>query len=184
MTEKEIIDFIVKNDRLIWYIALRSGKSYLEDEVDDIAQELRLSLYVSLQRYDPSREASIHTYATICMKHYLHKLKKTRSRKKRIPAHNVSSLDTPTIDNGTWLDLIAGSDDVEETTTAAVIFEQIETLVSKRELEVLKLRSVGLSYRKIGEKIGLSYERIRGIESRALEEIRRRLGVSVPDSRR
>lgn len=185
-------DTIVRrNLRLVYKIAGRwRGRGV---PLDDLISEGVIGLCRAIEKFDVSRRLRFTTYATWWVTHTIDRAVRDKGRMIRLPAHigertgrdPTGSLDTPVGTEGgsavTIGDLIPGDDvDVigrlerEETVRRAL------SVLTRRERVVIVGR-FGLDgpaqrLEDIGERLGLTRERVRQIQNLAIEKIRAKLG--------
>ena len=137
-------------------------------ERDDLFQEGMLGVLSAVKSFDCSRNISFKTYVAECVRNRLISVSRKRSE------NSVFTSETVSLENSA--DSIASSASVEEITIGKDrldrIFEYINSKLSKKELEVLKLFLSGLSYEEIAERTGTSVKSVDNSLQRVRQKIR------------
>jgi RNA polymerase primary sigma factor len=156
------------NQPLAINFASRWGKHYGLD-FGEARQVALIELWRAAEAYDPSRGFKFSTLASTYIKHALIKM---AGRRKPMPTvTDVSS------------DQYAPRQAVAPTTTDVVDVKDFIglglTVLTDRERLVIEARFTdGLTLDETGQRVGLTRERIRQIEQKALEKMRAKLGVN------
>ena len=167
----EIKDVLIScNMRLVVSIAKKhSGQT---DNFFELLSDGNVSLMRAVEKFDYSRGNKFSTYASwAIMKNYARSIPDEKTRRERFVTGNEDIFD-------------AAADvrtDEQEVVAAA---EQASTKVNRlleyldpREREIIRLRagldtSEGMTLEKIGEKLGITKERVRQLNVRAMKKLR------------
>ncbi|MEK6855434.1 MAG: sigma-70 family RNA polymerase sigma factor [Nanoarchaeota archaeon] len=173
--EEISISYFPLVNRLAWKFANR------ENLFDDLVQEGRVGLLRSIEKYDPSMNTKFITYAYYCISRQIMNSKiaedKRRARESYFVTRNPYSCNT------------------EERDICDEIIDEEEKLTLKASVKKLRplcrdiiIRRFGLNgfrertLEQVGEKYGLTKERIRQIQEKALRELRLLMSDSVLES--
>jgi len=143
-------------------------------DTEDLIQEGMMGLFIAIRKYDPSREASFHTFAEMCIKNHLYSAIKSAARFKHTPLNNYVSFESPQFDEA--LAVSAGSAiDPEELLLnrerATEIKKGLQGVLSGFETQVLELYLEGLSYGEIAKIVSKTPKSV----DNAVQRIRRKL---------
>lgn len=157
---------------------------FLGTDKDDLIQEGMIGLFKAICDYNPGKEASFKSFATLCVTRQISTAFKTVSRQKHIPLNQSISLSVPIHksseedDDGTTLmDVIKNNgsltpeDEVISKENVEDINEYIDKALSKLEIEVLHLYMEGKNYKEIAEIMDKSPKSI----DNALQRIKKKL---------
>ncbi len=132
---------------------------------DDVVQEGMIGLFKAIHSYARGKEASFHTFATLCVNRQIITAIKSASRRKHEPLNESVSFNDPVSedDDGTTLEevLRAGKDmDPEEELLAKDLMAQLsgneQNLFSAFEMQVWNEYLRGRNYREIAAILGKS----------------------------
>lgn len=192
---------------LVHHIMHRRGfarRAGVNVDADDLAQVGMMALMRAAESFDPARGVTFATYAAFWVRHHMGRLLENESSTVRTPVHvqrkrytrgeymrcQVRSLNVPASDHRAVghgddrredIDLLAYPE--PESDCDDLPSDSLEELIadtpslSERHATVLRLRAQGKTLVEIGAELGVSRERIRQIESEAIELIRRAQGV-------
>lgn len=151
---------------------------------DDLIQEGMIGLFKAICDYDPEKEASFKSFATLCITRQISTAFRAVTRQKHIPLNHSISLSIPINkssdeeDEGiTLMDIIKNSvsptpeDEVISKENVEDINEYIDKVLSKLEIQVLHIYMEGKNYREIAEQLGKSPKSI----DNALQRIKKKL---------
>ncbi len=147
---------------------------------EDLVQEGMLGLYKAVCEYDPTREASFHSFAELCITRQILTAIKTASRKKHTPLNTYVSLNRPASNDDsdrTLLDMVQNLrvTDPEEQLIGRENLEHltqyIDGALSPMEKKVLSLYLSGMSYQQIAASMQRSLKSI----DNALQRVKRKL---------
>lgn len=155
-------------------------------DFDDLMQEGRLALLRANERFDPSTGNKLLTFATICIQRamgeharsFAHPVKYPRQRRKVRQAIQRVSFGEPLYEDSTrtWAEVLAAPQpDLEYAPTddlMAILGKALKKLTPKQQA-VIKARFMeGRKLREVGQELGVSRERVRQIEVKALRLLR------------
>ena len=189
---------VMSHSRLVAKMA-RSFSRYGVD-YEDLVQEGTIGLLIAASKFDPASGNRFATYARhwvwslmrelVMSSHSVVHPGKTAERRvgffKKRPHHDVST-DTPVGDDGLTVgDTLVSTDAlpdqiVEETLDGEAISARLHNAIASltdREIDVIRsrfFREEKESLEEIGSRHGVSKERIRQIEVKALEKIKKRM---------
>lgn len=150
---------------------------------DDLIQEGMIALYKAIRAYDPKRETSFASYATLCIEHQLYNVIKGANRLKNSPLNTYVSLYAPMsgdVDSNSRetladtlqpSELINPEDIVIDKENVTDIESAIEKQLSKFEQQVVSLYIDGCHYQQIAAVLGKSPKSI----DNALQRIKNKL---------
>lgn len=153
---------------------------------DDLIQEGMIALYKAIRAYDPERESSFGSYATLCIEHQLYNVIKGANRLKNSPLNTYISLYAPMnsdadsnsretlADTLQPSELINPEDIVIDKENVTDIESTIEKHLSKFEQQVVSLYIDGNHYQQIATTLGKSPKSI----DNALQRIKKKLSQS------
>ncbi|HQP31684.1 MAG TPA: sigma-70 family RNA polymerase sigma factor, partial [Deltaproteobacteria bacterium] len=161
-----------------------SGYPYLE-----IIQEGNLGLMKALTRYDPDRGIPFFYYAVWWVESMIRDLIQKGSQvhtgslehaKKLLSLNNSVGEDEN--DRNQWIDFLAIADDPERvcriqerSDRIVALFEHCFTFLTPREADIIKQRFYAdppLTLQEIGERMGVSRERVRQLQIRSMEKLK------------
>lgn len=152
---------------------------------EDVIQEGLIGLFKAIRDFDPSREASFHSFAELCVTRQIITAVKAATRRKHAPLNAYVSLSGSTSpdDEGERLlsDIIAAREicDPAEIVLGAwesdFIRSGIVDSLSEFEHEVLKLYTGGMSYVQIAEKLDRHTKAV----DNALQRVKRKMEVQI-----
>ena len=166
-------------------ISIAKGYANGHVPIEDLIQEGNLGLIVAAERFDTERGCRFSTYAMWWIRGFVSRV----TRDKTMNGRKLHSLDLPVDEDGDNIlaDLIPDENAVspcelaEKNELKELITEMISCL-KPRERRVIELH-FGLngtpehSLREIGEILGISKERVRQIEVKALGRLRKLAGT-------
>lgn len=150
---------------------------------DDLIQEGMIALYKAIRAYDPKRESSFGTYATLCIEHQLYNVIKGANRLKNSPLNTYISLYSPMntdigsnsretlADTLQPVELMNPEDIVIDKENVTDIESAIEKHLSKFEQQVVSLYIDGNDYQQIAAVLGKGPKSI----DNALQRIKKKL---------
>lgn len=145
---------------------------------EDLMQEGMIGLFKAIRDYSEEHKCSFFTFATICVKRQICTAVTSSNRKKHYPLnHYVSFYSQDEGTNSTVMDMLAAGD--ASNPEAAMLsreqvgglLEQLDTVLSTYEQQVLELYLEGLSYGQIAERIKKPEKSI----DNAIQRIRRKM---------
>lgn len=150
---------------------------------DDLIQEGMIGLFKAICDYNPEREASFKSFATLCITRQISTAFKTVTRQKHMPLNESISLNIPINksddeDDGiTLMDVIKNNvspspeDEVISKENVQDINQYIDKVLSALEIKVIHLYMDGKNYREIAEILNKSPKSI----DNALQRIKKKL---------
>lgn len=152
-----------------WARVYKRMDAYHGIDHDDLVQEGFCGLLYAQSRYDPNRHSKFSTYASGWIRRNIKRVEK-QHRDHRSTIFAVSHLEHTSVDSD---DVLSHSINSEKQTA---IFDSLSTL-DARSREIISSRfGIGRSkepLRDIAARFGISQERVRQIERRSLERLRR-----------
>ena len=152
---------------------------------EDIIQEGLIGLYKAIRDYDPTRLASFHSFAELCVTRQIITAVKSATRRKHSPLNGYVSLSRSTSmeEDGERLlsDILAakGVCDPAEIVVAAWETNFIRTGVAEAlspfEARVLTLYSNGRSYQEIADTLGRHTKAV----DNALQRVKRKMETQI-----
>lgn len=155
-------------------------------DFDDLMQEGRLALLRAYERFDPSANNKLLTYATIFIhramgehaRGFAHPVRYPRQRGQVRLAVQRISFGEPLFDGATrtWSEVLAAPEPDLEYSPAGDLMALVEKALKKltpKQRAVINARFIyGRKLREIGEELGVTRERVRQIEVKALRLLR------------
>ena len=152
---------------------------------DDIIQEGMIGLFKAIRDYDPTRQASFHSFAELCVTRQIITAVKSATRRKHSPLNGYVSLSRSTSleEDGERLlsDILAAKEicDPAEIVISAWETDFIRTgmadALSPFESQVLRLYTNGRSYQEIAERLGRHTKAV----DNALQRVKRKMETQV-----
>lgn len=162
--EQAFSELVLRYLGRISFIARKySARGY---EHTDFVQEGLIGLYSAARTYDPAGARSFHSYALLCAERRLISVIRKQNSNKAVPSSLLVGLDS----------LDRDTPDPSSAPDGAVMlkatFDQLSRILSRREMQVLKLYCKGYSYAQIAEILGISRKSV----DNALQRVRRKCG--------
>ena len=152
---------------------------------DDIIQEGMIGLYKAMRDYDPTRQASFHSFADLCVTRQIITAVKSATRRKHSPLNGYVSLSRSTSmeEDGERLlsDILAakGVCDPADIVVAAwetdFIRSGVADALSPFEARVLTLYTNGRSYQEIADVLGRHTKAV----DNALQRVKRKMETQI-----
>lgn len=152
---------------------------------DDIIQEGMIGLFKAIRDYDPTRQASFHSFAELCVTRQIITAVKSSTRRKHAPLNSYVSLSRSTSaeDDGERLlsDILAARDvcDPAEIVIGAwetkFIRAGVVEALSEFEADVLRLYTGGKSYQEIADLLGRHTKAV----DNALQRVKRKMETQI-----
>lgn len=152
---------------------------------DDIMQEGMIGLFKAIRDYDPTRQASFHSFAELCVTRQIITAVKSATRRKHQPLNSYVSLSRPASadEEGERLlsDIIAAREicDPAEIVIGAwqtdFIRSGVVDALSSFEHEVLRLYTNGKSYQEIADTLGRHTKAV----DNALQRVKRKMETQI-----
>ena len=197
-TDEEIVDMAQKSDRIALEYLLSKYKNFVRSKArsyfligadhEDIVQEGMIGLFKSIRDYQLGRLSSFRAFAELCITRQIITAIKTATRQKHLPLNSYVSLNKPIYDeesDRTLMDviveghaqnpeeLIIGREDILS------IRDQVGTVLSSLEQDVLSAYLDGKSYQEIADKLG---RHVKSIDN-ALQRVKRKLEKYLQEMR-
>ena len=192
-TDEELIAFCHKGEDTATDFLLEKYKPLVRKKArtlyliggdnDDLIQEGMIALYKAIRAFDPERESSFGSYATLCIEHQLYNVIKGANRLKNSPLNTYVSLYTPMssdtssnsretlADTLQPTELMNPEDIVIDKENVTDIESAIEKQLSKFEQQVVSLYIDGNDYQQIAAVLGKGPKSI----DNALQRIKKKL---------
>ena len=181
--ERACCDLVRKYRGLIRY---KARTYYLVGaDRDDIIQEGMIGLYKAMRDYDPTRQASFHSFADLCVTRQIITAVKSATRRKHSPLNGYVSLSRSTSmeEDGERLlsDILAakGVCDPADIVVAAwetdFIRSGVTEALSSFEAKVLTLYTNGRSYQEIADELGRHTKAV----DNALQRVKRKMETQI-----
>ena len=145
---------------------------------EDLMQEGMIGLFKAIRDYNEDKKCGFHTFATLCVKRQICTAVTSSNRKKHYPLnHYVSFYSQDEETNSSVMDILAAEDMSNPETNLLLqerlggIMEQIDTVLSKYERQVLEMYLDGCSYGQIAEALGKPEKSI----DNAIQRIRKKM---------
>lgn len=152
---------------------------------DDVIQEGMIGLYKAIRDYDPTRQASFHSFAELCVTRQIITAVKSSTRRKHTPLNGYVSLSRPASadEDGERLleDILAAKEicDPAEIVIGAwetkYIRDGIVSALSEFETSVLRLYTAGRSYQEIADQLGRHTKAV----DNALQRVKRKMETQI-----
>ncbi len=143
-------------------------------DVSDLGQEAMIAFYNAARNYDPEKNASFATYASVCVGNHL----KDVVRKNMGAANALNRLSVPLTDpdddtvpkeSGYYPDPVTNF--IREETEDSFM-RKMKGLLSERQYKVTKLYLDGFGYNEIAESLGIGVKSVDNALSAAKNKIR------------
>ena len=162
--EQAFSELVLRYLGRISFIARKySARGY---EHTDFVQEGLIGLYSAARTYDPAGARSFHSYALLCAERRLISVIRKQNSHKAVPSSLLVGLDSLDLDTPDPSSAPDGAVMLKAT------FDQLSRILSRREMQVLKLYCKGHSYAQIAEILGISRKSV----DNALQRVRRKCG--------
>lgn len=189
-----MLQLLLADRRYIWKCARRWYPYGCRSHFDDCLQEATMGYMHGIRKFDLSRELTVLTYVTFWIRQRLGAMREhmTCIRVGRCQreddedfkrAKSVTSLNAEHGDGRTgWSLLQLITDGIPEPESEdRERFEAAMRRINPRRAAILKERFHGRGLADIGHEVGISGERVRQIEVKAIEDVKRLLNASGDD---
>lgn len=143
--------------------------------IPDAEQQARLASFWAALRFDPGRQVKFMTWAEyfiwLYVKRYFFKGGFTGTMARRV---EVLPFDIDFMESGV-LPTRDGVEDLLLRERDFVVLEEVNKLPERTRRILMQRIMEGLTYQKIGQGLGISYERVRKLQNAAVTAIRNRL---------
>ena len=153
---------------------------------EDILQEGMLGLFKAVRDYNPKKDASFFTFASLCVTRQIYSAVQASGRKKHLPLNSAISLytkgengsDEEGLPSPSIEDTLAGEEATPEEQIVGrentrILEEKIAKRLSPLEKQVLELQLKGLSYTEIAINLDRSPNSIDNAQQRIRAKIRK-----------
>lgn len=188
LTDEELIRQIRNHDSAAMDYLLDKYRNMVKRETreiyiigadsEDLMQEGMIGLFKAIRDYNEDKKCGFHTFATLCVKRQICTAVTSSNRKKHYPLnHYVSFYSQDEETNSSVMDMLAAEDMSNPETNLLLqerlggIMEQIDTVLSKYERQVLEMYLDGCSYGQIAEALGKPEKSI----DNAIQRIRKKM---------
>ena len=188
LTDEELIRQIRNQDSAAMDYLLNKYRNMVKRETreiyiigadsEDLMQEGMIGLFKAIRDYNEDKKCGFHTFATLCVKRQICTAVTSSKRKKHYPLnHYVSFYSQDEETNSSVMDMLAAEDMSNPETNLLLqerlggIMEQIDTVLSKYERQVLEMYLDGCSYGQIAEALGKPEKSI----DNAIQRIRKKM---------
>lgn len=181
--DKQAIEILVKRYKQFVRHKIKTAYCIGADK-EDLIQEGMIGLFKAINDYNPDREASFKSFATLCVTRQLSTAFKTVTRQKHMPLNTSISLNLPVSKAGeeeeegvTLMDVLKSKEDfspedeVINQENLQVLNEYILKVLSDMEFKVLKLYINGQNYHEIAKQMDKTPKAI----DNALQRIKKKL---------
>jgi len=168
----KIKDLLINcNMRLVVSIAKRhSGQT---DNFFELLSDGNMSLIRAVEKFDYSRGNKFSTYASwAIMKNYARSIPEEKTRKERYVTGNEELFDAAPDTRTDEQEIVAAAEQASHKVNRLLEY------LDPREREIIRLRAgldngtEGMTLEKIGEKLGITKERVRQLNVRAMKKLR------------
>ena len=181
--DEEALNFIISKYTDI--VELKVNKYFMiGGEKEDIFQEGLIGLFKAVKSFDPEKENSFKTFASLCIERQIITAIKASTRQKQIPLNNYVSLDEkPYEDNEeiTMMDMLDLGEVEDPLDTVAkkeyleAVEEAINNNLSDFERDVLERFVEGDSYQEIAESLNINVKSV----DNAIQRIRKKATKNI-----
>lgn len=145
---------------------------------EDLIQEGMVGLLKAVREYDPSQNASFHTYAELCMRSRIYSAIRAATRDKHAPLNRYIPFEHPQLQELTDRSIARGSSKNDDPETLLLqkeahveLLGTIQDCLSDYERTVLELYLQGSSYSEIATEMGCSVKSV----DNAVQRVQRKL---------
>ncbi|MDF2614961.1 MAG: transcriptional regulator, LuxR family [Clostridia bacterium] len=183
--QKEAVEVLVQRYKKFVRAKIKANY-FIGADKEDLVQEGMIGLFKAICDYNPNKETSFKSFATICITRQISTAFKMVSRQKHMPLNTSISLNLPISSKSTdeeeesitLMDIIKNNecvtpeDEVINQENLKVLNEHILKALSKLEWEVLNLYTQGENYHEIAHLLD---KPVKAIDN-ALQRIKKKLG--------
>ena len=152
---------------------------------DDVIQEGMVGLFKAIRDYDPTRQASFHSFAELCVTRQIITAVKSATRRKHSPLNGYVSLSRSTSleEDGERLlsDILAAKEICDPATIVISAWETnfirtgMADALSPFESQVLRLYTNGRSYQEIADSLNRHTKAV----DNALQRVKRKMETQI-----
>jgi len=181
--QKEAVEVLVQRYKKFVRTKIKAN-FFLGADKEDLVQEGMIGLFKAICDYNPNKETSFKSFATLCIIRQISTAFKTVSRQKHMPLNTSISLNIPISkstdeeeESITLMDIIKNNecvtpeDEVINQENLEVLNNQILKALSKLEWQVLNLYTQGENYHEIAHALDKPVKVI----DNALQRIKKKL---------
>lgn len=178
------IDILVKRYKPFVRKKIRSN-FFVGADVEDLIQEGMIGLFKAICDYNPDKDTSFKSFATLCITRQVSTAFKTATRQKHMPLNTSISLNLPIggeeDDQITLMDTLKDSDNhnpeemMIHQEDLALLKRQMKEKLSEFEWKVLRAHTRGQNYHEIALHMGKPAKSI----DNALQRIKRKLSENL-----
>ena len=154
--DKEAMDYMLNKYKNIARIKARA-MFLIGGENDDLIQEGMIGLYKAIRDYEPDKEASFASFASMCISRQIYTAVNASNRKKHTPLNGYVSFSGLEEEENSNNVNLQGERSPEELLidkeNVSMIEYHLERELSKFELEVLRMYVEGAGYIEIAERM-------------------------------
>lgn len=147
-----------------------SGYAGGELEPEDLAQEGMIGLMGAIDRYDPARGASFHTFALLCIDRSVISVVRSMLAAKKIPSSTLIPLEDAQIQvpvNASPEDIVVANDRVRS------LADRLDQVLSELERRVFLLYLGGCEYEDIARRLQISVKAVDNALCRARSKMKK-----------
>ena len=180
--ESEILDYLMEKYKNV--VRKKARTMFLiGGENDDLIQEGMIGLFKAVRDYQPDKDATFQTFASICVDRQIYNAIQSSNRQKHQPLNSYVSLSEQDGENeehlgDTWVEnpesIIIDQENVEN------LEQEITTTLSPMENQVLEYYLAGNGYGEIAELMGKTPKSI----DNALRRIRTKIKEQLEQLRK
>lgn len=180
--ESEILDYLMEKYKNMVHKKART-MFLIGGENDDLIQEGMIGLFKAVRDYQPDKDATFQTFASICVDRQIYNAIQSSNRQKHQPLNSYVSLSEQGGENeehlgDTWVEnpesIIIDQENVEN------LEQEITTTLSPMENQVLEYYLAGNGYGEIAELMGKTPKSI----DNALRRIRTKIKEQLEQLRK
>ncbi len=181
LTREEESRALRENEGLVHFVLRRFSDRH---DFQDLLQLGRIGLLLAVRKFDASRGLRFSTMAVPWIFSMVSRKLTDENRECRNAKNEAMSLDAP-IGDKTFGALIPDphSGDAFEQAEERLQAEKYLSILSAREVRILRALASGVAWREIARREGVSSPRISQIRKRALAKIRERFEIVAGDTR-
>ena len=177
--DKSALEFLISKYKEL--VNMKVSKFFMIGaEKEDIVQEGLIGLFKAVKSYNPEKQNSFKTFATLCIERQLITAVKNSNRQKHIPLNSSVSLNAEVYDNEgntTVMEVLDNNktsedplDIITKKENYDLVEKNIDESLSDFEKKVLKFYKNGESYASIAEKLDT---KIKSVDT-AIQRIRKK----------
>lgn len=172
MPENELM---IKHERLVYLVARRYFGGWANDE--DILQIGRLGLLKAIRSYN-AKTTKLSTYATRCIYNEIAQYLTNINREKRKIEYQYSLDEAISADNKLTLHTCIAdkSTNVEGDICTEIVIQDYVNKLTGRDKEIMQMLVAGDTMTYIGEKLGISRQRVSKVVLSLKEKLKIKLG--------